>query len=230
MAGRAVGYLRVSTTGQAESGLGLEAQRASVDATAARLGLPLVAVHSDEGLSGSLGLEDRPGLLAAVGELRRGDVLVVAKRDRLGRDVVNVALLERIVGRKGARIVSAAGEGTETDGPTGQLMRTLVDAFGAYERALIATRTKLALGAKRARGERAGTVPYGFAADAAGKLSPIPAELATLETIRDRREAGASWRMIAAELNARGIPAKKGGAWVHTAVRSVAGTASRHGG
>jgi hypothetical protein len=51
-----------------------------------RLGLPLATIYEDAGLSGSLSLEDRPGLLEAVAAVGRGDTLLVAKRDRLGRD------------------------------------------------------------------------------------------------------------------------------------------------
>ncbi len=108
----AIGYLRCSTDRQADSGLGIEAQRASITATAARLGLPLAAVFTDAGASGSLAIDDRPVLLDAVSVLKRGDVLLVAKRDRIGRDVVEVAMVERLVTKRGARIVSAAGEGT----------------------------------------------------------------------------------------------------------------------
>jgi hypothetical protein len=53
-------------------------------------------------------------------------VLLVAKRDRLGRDVLNVAMIERLLERKCARVVSAAGEGTEDDGPTSILMRQII--------------------------------------------------------------------------------------------------------
>jgi DNA invertase Pin-like site-specific DNA recombinase len=223
------GYVRVSSEGQAESGLGIEAQRAAIQATASRLALDLAAIHEDAGLSGALALEDRPGLLAAVDELRKGDVLLVAKRDRLGRDVVGVALIERLVARKGARIVSAAGEGTEQDGPTGELMRTIIDAFAQYERALIRARTRAALRAKRARGEMTGSAPFGYRPAHDGRtLLPVPCELEVLAFVRARRDSGVSLRDIAAELNARNIPAKKGGAWVHTAVRSVLATAARH--
>src|SRR5690349_18398664 len=110
---RAFGYLRVSTDRQADSGLGLDAQRAAVEAAAARLGLVLADVFTDAGLSGSLDLDDRPSLFAAVQALKRNDVLIVAKRDRIGRDLVGVALVERQILRKGARVVSAAGEGTD---------------------------------------------------------------------------------------------------------------------
>src|SRR5438067_7782716 len=93
---RAWAYLRVSTDKQAESGLGLEAQQASVTACASRLGLPLAAVFMDAGTSGALAIEDRPVLLDAIGAIKRGDVLIVAKRDRIGRDVIAVAMIERL--------------------------------------------------------------------------------------------------------------------------------------
>ena len=207
---RAIGYVRVSTNEQAASGLGLEGQRAAIVATAARLGAELVAVHEDAGLSGSLAVESRPGLLGAVGELRRGDVLLVAKRDRLGRDVVVCALLERLVAKRGAKIVSAAGEGSDDAGPSGELMRTLVDAFGQYERALIATRTKLALAAKRARGERAGNVPFGFAAKSDGRLVEDPREQAVIALVRELRAEGATVRGIVEALEARGVTGRTG--------------------
>src|SRR5207344_467275 len=134
---------------QAESGLGLEAQRASVVTAAGRLGLELTRTFVDAGTSGSLTIEDRPVLLDAVAALRRGDVLLVAKRDRLGRDVIAVAMIERLIAKRGARVVSAAGEGTDSDDPSAVLMRRLIDSFAEYERALIAARTRAALAAQR---------------------------------------------------------------------------------
>ena len=114
---RAIGYVRVSTEQQAESGLGLEAQQSSITAAAARLGLEFSRTFVDAGTSGSLAIEDRPVLLDAVAAVRRGDVLLVAKRDRLGRDVIAVAMIERLIAKRGARVVSAAGEGTDSDDP-----------------------------------------------------------------------------------------------------------------
>ena len=110
----AIGYLRVSTDQQSESGLGLDAQRRAIEQAAHRQGLLVAGVYEDAGLSGSKDIEDRPGLLEAVSALKRGDVLCIAKRDRLGRDVVAVALIERLISRKGGRVLSAAGEGTDS--------------------------------------------------------------------------------------------------------------------
>jgi DNA invertase Pin-like site-specific DNA recombinase len=151
---RAIGYIRVSTEQQADSGLGLEAQQTNIAGAALRLGLELSRTFVDAGTSGSLAIEDRPVLLDAVATLRRGDVLLVAKRDRLGRDVIAVAMIERLIAKRGARVVSAAGEGTDSDDPAALLMRRLIDSFAEYERALIAARTRAALAAKRRRGER----------------------------------------------------------------------------
>ena len=150
---RAIGYKRVSDDKQAESGADLAAQEDAIRACARRLGLDLVAVFAteDEGVSSVDPLDKRPELLDAIAAPGRGDVLIVAKRDRLGRDPIIVAMIEAAVARRGARIVSAAGEGTETDGPTDVLMRRIVDAFAEYARLIIRARTKAALGAKRQR-------------------------------------------------------------------------------
>jgi DNA invertase Pin-like site-specific DNA recombinase len=214
---KAIAYLRVSTEEQAESGLGLAAQEVSCRACSRRLNLDLVAAFRDEAVSSVDPLDKRPGLLLAIPELGRGDVLVVAKRDRIGRNPVIVAMIEAAIRRRGARVVSAAGEGTDGDGPTDVLMRRIVDAFAEYERLIIKARTKAALGAKRARGERvSGRVPYGLMLDRDGvHLVPCPAEQGVLAMIREMRANGSTLQAIAAELNARGVRRREGSLWEH---------------
>lgn len=220
---RAFGYLRVSTDGQAESGLGLDAQRSAINAAAARHGLVLADTFTDAGLSGALELEDRPGLFAAVNALKRGDVLLVAKRDRLGRDVVAVAMLERLVTRKGARILSAAGEGTEGTDAASLLQRRILDAFSEYERLIIGQRTKAALRAKREKGERAGNVPFGYQLGADGQTLDINGdEQRVIGLLRELRTAGYTLRQIADELNAQGFTTRRGTAWRHQYVAALA--------
>ena len=221
--GRAVGFLRVSTDKQADSGLGLDAQRASVQGAAQRLGLVLAQVFVEAGVSGSLALADRPILMEAIGTLKRGDVLLVAKRDRLGRDVIEVAMIERLVGKRGARVVSAAGEGTESDDPAGLLMRRLIDSFAEYERLIIAARTRAALAAKRRRGERtSGIMPFGFRLAIDGqRLDVEPAEQRVLGVIRARHADGQSLRAIAADLNQQGLRTRAGTPWRFEYVRNV---------
>ena len=220
---RAYGYLRVSTDAQADSGLGLEAQRSAITAAAARLGLDLGDVFTDAGLSGALELEDRPGLFAAVNALKRGETLLVAKRDRLGRDVVAVAMLERLTARKGARIISAAGEGTEGTDAASMLQRRILDAFGEYERLIIGQRTKAALKAKRDRGERAGNIPFGYSLNADGRTLDANAdEQHVIGLLRELKAAGYTLRQIADELNRQGFTTRRGTAWRHQYVAGLA--------
>ncbi len=204
----AVGYLRASTTDQR---LSPEAQRAAIEAWAQREGASVVAWHCDAGISGGSDLADRPALVAALGELRalRAGVLVVAKRDRLARDIAVAALIERAAGSAGARIVSADGAGNG-DSPSDALMRGMLDVFAAHERSVIRARTKAALQAKRAKGERAGTVPFGYTADASGRLSPCEAEQAVIDAVRSLRAAGMPFRAIEAELASRGLTSRSG--------------------
>lgn len=209
-----VAYLRVSTDQQAESGLGLDAQRASVLQTAERLGLRMRAVYVDAAVSGALSLKARPVLVQAVSALQRGDVLLVAKRDRLGRDHIEVALIERLIGKRGARIVSAAGEGTDNEEPSNVLMRWLIDLFAEYERLIIRSRTKQALAVKRARGERMGQLPFGFQVAPDGKhLEPNAVEQDQLARILALNAEGRSTRQIAADLNRDGYTTRRGTGW-----------------
>jgi site-specific DNA recombinase len=210
----AVAYLRVSTDQQADSGLGIDAQRATVTAAAARLGLTLRAVLVDAGISGARAFTARPVLVQAVSALRRGEVLLVAKRDRLGRDAIEVGIIERLIVKSGARVLSAAGEGTDDDDPASVMFRGIIDLFAQYERLIGRARTKAALAVKRARGERTGQLPFGFQlAEDGVHLEPNPVEQDKLERIRALKATGRSCRKIAADLNAEGVTTRRGGLW-----------------
>ena len=226
---RSVVYLRVSTDEQAESGLGLDAQLHACKLWADRAGCPIVGPFEDD-VTGAAPLDRRAGLLDALAALGRGDVLIVAKRDRLGRDPIVVAMIESAAARKGGRVVSAAGEGTGDDEPGSVLMRRMIDAFAEYERLIIKARTRAALAAKRRRGERTGKVPFGMNLVDDGRRSrkgnlPValvidPAETAIVTEVKALAAAGMSLRKIASTLDARGVRPKSGGSsWSHTSVR-----------
>ena len=202
---RRIAYLRVSTEEQARSGLGLAAQLEAVTAHQGELD----EVFSDDGFSGSTA--SRPGLHEALDALGTGDVLVVAKRDRLARDIFLSAWIEKECKRRGARIVSAAGEGTDNDNPENVLMRTIIDAFAEYERNLIAARTAAALAQKRKRGEKTGgDVPFGYRLVDGNRLEDDPDEQIALGLMRQLREEGESLRQIGAELERRGVLTRRG--------------------
>src|SRR5438046_833544 len=91
---RVIGYIRVSTAEQADSGLGLEAQRQTIELEVARRGWTLVGSYEDAGLSGKR-LAGRPGIEAALQAVENGtaDALVVAKLDRLSRSMLDFCTL-----------------------------------------------------------------------------------------------------------------------------------------
>lgn len=216
----AIAYVRVSSDAQAESGAGLAAQRTAIEAYAAKAGLTITAWHEDAGVSGAAGIEDRPGLLAAIGELRRGAALVIAKRDRLARDTFVSLVIEKAVQKRGAVIVSADGLGNgET--PADQFMRSILDATGQFERSLIRQRTRAAMAAKRKAGQVIGEVPFGWDATDDGRLVENAAEQNVIRCMIDCRSSGMSLRQIAAILNGKAITTKKGRRWYGESVRSI---------
>lgn len=205
---RAVGYLRVSTD---EQHLGPEAQRAAITQWAQRGGITVLAWHVDAGVSGAAGIDGRPALMTALDDLPRhgAGILAVAKRDRLARDVVIAATIERAVVGRGARVISADGVGNG-DTPADQFMRTILDGAAAYERELIRARTRAALKAKRARGERAGNVPWGYRADPQGRLDPHDPERAIIDRVRALRAEGLSLRAIVNTLADEALASRSG--------------------
>lgn len=230
---RAIIYLRVSTDEQAESGLGIEAQLTACRSYAARMGWTVCQIFEDS-QSGGLKLEKRLILLNAMAALGCGDVLLVARRDRLSRgDIMTTAMIEAAVGRRKGRIISAAGEGTDSDDPANVLMRRMIDAFSEYERLIIKSRTRAALQAKRARGERTGQVPYGRRLTGEGPLArksglptgleTVPSEEEAVGLVAELRRAGASLRAIAETMNERGVPTKSGRPWHFGTVRRIVG-------
>jgi DNA invertase Pin-like site-specific DNA recombinase len=213
----AVAYIRVSKD---EQKLGPEAQRASIEAWAAREGVSVASWHVDQGVCSVTPIEGRPALLGALAALREhgAGVLVVAKRDRIARDPGLTASIEHAASEAGAVVRSSAGEGNGST-PADEFMRGVIDSAARYERALIRARTKAALAAKSARGERVGAVPFGFALAADGvRLEADPAEQGVLAVVRELRAAGLSQRAIVGELVARGLVSRTGQAFGQTQV------------
>jgi len=214
--GKWVAYYRVSTAKQGASGLGLDAQRSAVadylDGGNWQLAAEFTEVESGR-------KNDRPELAKALATCRRtGAALIIAKLDRLARNVAFVS-----------NLMEAGVEFTAVDFPTAnRLTIHILAAVAEHEREMISARTKAALAAAKARGTRLGN-PNGLSAEArtrgtavavakrkaavaerAADLAPIIAEI--------KASGRTSLRAIAAELDARGIPAPRGGKWTAPAV------------
>ena len=171
---KVVAYYRVSTDKQASSGLGLEAQKSSVEAFCATKGWEIVSSHTDEGVSGKTETLERPSLVEALTSVHsnKAGVLITAKLDRLSRDVVVQRTIEKALDKLNAKFVSAAGEGTDDNSPHSRLVKTILSAVAENEAALAAIRTKAALQAAKERGVFVGRPPLGFEIDDEGQLRP----------------------------------------------------------
>ena len=194
-----VGYIRVSTAEQADSGAGLEAQRAAIEAEALRRGWTLLRTFEDAGASGK-SMTGRPGLQEALQAVERGDAqaLVVAKLDRLSRSLLDFAsLMER--GRKRGWSLVALDLGVDTSTPSGEMMASVLATFAQFERRLIGQRTRDALAVKRAQGVQLGR----------------PREISeqVVERIGELHGTGLSVAAIARKLNDENVPTPRGGRW-----------------
>lgn len=221
---RLVAYLRVSTDRQAERGLGLPVQRRAISEWARAGGHKIVAWHTDAGVSGSNGLDDRPGLSAAFADLAGGigklDGIVVYRLDRLARKLALQITWTEQVEAAGQRVISV----TEPDVGEDEmrvLVRQIMGAIAEYERAVIKRRMQSGRAEKaRAGGYAFGSPAFGLRSEA-GALVPDLAEQASVEIIRELSAGGMSARGIAAELNRRGVLSKRGGQWSHKTVARV---------
>lgn len=217
-----IGYVRVSTSKQGKSGLGIEAQQEALNRFAASEGFELVRVLVEiETGKGSDAFERRPQLAAALAEARRRKCSVgVAKLDRISRDV------HFISGLMAHRVPFVVAElGADVD----PFILHLFAALAEKERSLISTRTKAALEAAKARGVKLGNPNLDKARDAAHKAAAVAIGAAAERhassvwpMIREVRKAGAqTLREIAEALNARGVQTARGGQWHATTVKNV---------
>jgi len=221
---RAILYLRVSTTDQANHGVSLDSQQAKLGAYAALYDLVVVATITDAGESAKT--LNRPGLQQALGMLRRGeaDGLVVLKLDRLTRSVADwQELIDGYFGDRAGKQLFSVQDSIDTRTAAGRMVLNILLACSQWEREAIGERTAAALQHKITKGERAGGIRYGYDLDDSGsKLIPNEAEQAVIRGIIEDRALGASLREIADDLNRRQIPTKNGrGGWKHTAVKRI---------
>jgi DNA invertase Pin-like site-specific DNA recombinase len=213
-----VGYVRVSTAQQGRSGLGIDAQRDALTRFAAAEGFELVRVFVEiETGKGADALSKRPQLGAALAEARKHKCAVcVAKLDRLSRDV------HFISGLMAHRVPFLVVElGADVD----PFILHLFAALAQKERAMIATRTRAALAAAKARGTKLGGPKLVEARERAVVSIVAGADRLAANVvpiIREMQRAGVSTlRDIAEALNARGVPTARGGMWHASTVRNV---------
>jgi len=215
----AVAYYRVSTARQGRSGLGIEAQRATVARFAENEGFELTAefVEAVSG-KGADALDRRPQLAAALaaGKARKCPV-IVAKLDRLSRDV---AFIAGLMAQRVPFIVAELGADADP------FMLHIYAALAEKERRLISERTKAALAARKAQGAMLGNRSNAAEAAALGrKMQTAEAEAFAanvLPIIAALRASGVrDLRGLAAALNSRGVRTARGGRWHVSNVKNL---------
>lgn len=209
---KAIGYIRVSTDGQAESGLSLEAQRKKIEAYAILKDLELVEIIEDAGISAKN--LNRPGMQRLLDLVHRGgvDAVIIYKLDRMCRNTIDALETASIMDKRGVALHSIE-ESLDTQSAIGKFFFTLIAALAEMERKLIGERTRTALKQKRERGEKTGGhVPYGWEV-INGKLKGNAAEQEILYRMRTMQRDGMSYQKIADALNSQGLPSKTGKLW-----------------
>ncbi|HEX3733775.1 MAG TPA: recombinase family protein [Solirubrobacterales bacterium] len=216
VSGAVVAYRRVSTREQADSGLGLAAQRKRLQAEAERRGWADVRWVTDEAVSGSVDAAQRPGLGPALEAMRPGDVLAMSKLDRLSRSTADFAGLVRRSREEGWSLV-CLDPVLDLTTATGRAMAGLVVVFAEWERETIGQRVREGLAQTDKRvGRPLGLPPVGAAARGP---EPVPPRVAAV--VRDALGAGLSPGATADRLNGYGIPSLRGGRWHRESVRRL---------
>ncbi len=202
-----VGYLRCSTAEQADSGLGLDAQRATIQSACDARGWTVAEWAVDEGVSGSVPPTDRPAMARALRLLDacEAGALVASKVDRIARDLHDLTGLLRRADDDGWGCV-ALDIGVDTTTPVGRMLVGILGSVAEWERATIRQRTRDALAAKKATGARLGR-PVSVESE--------PARARLRELLHERKTFAA----IATTLNDEGFTTPTGLAWSWRAVQ-----------
>jgi len=206
--GKFVAYYRVSTDRQGASGLGIEAQRATV---AKHVSAGHLLAEFQEVESGRSAV--RPQLAAALAVCRRNDAtLVIAKLDRLSRNVAFIAtLMEGDVSFVACDMPHA-----------NPLTIHILAAVAQEERKAISERTRAALEVAKARGTRLGNPRWqNSIALARAARSGVPVPLAVISQVRQCRKDGWPLRRIAGHLNDMGVKTSRGSKWHPETVKNI---------
>ena len=202
-----LGYIRVSTDKQADSGAGLQAQINFINAEAARRGGTVEIISEGEGRSGRK-LSNRPALLAAFNRLNKGEAqgLIVSKLDRLARSVADfLNVLE--ISRKGKWALVIGDLSIDTSSPLGEAMAIIAATFAQLERERIRERTREGLAVKKAQGVILGR--------------PVKMSQDLFNTILKLSAEGNSFNAIARKLNTDQTETVRGGKWYASTIRAT---------
>ena len=197
---KAIVYIRVSTTQQAEEGVSLAAQQAKAEAWAALNDYDIASIYSDAGISGKRA-DNREGLQQALNACGNGDALVVYSLSRLARSTKDTISISEQLQKAGADLVSIS-EKIDTTTAAGKMVFRMLAVMAEFESDQISERTKLGMSYKKSKGERVGSISYGSRLHSNGKdLLVDDTEQEIITVINDLRRDGLNLSKIAVHLN-----------------------------
>ena len=203
-----IGYVRCSTSHQVNEGVTIEAQENMIRQFAAAHGFEVVAIHTDAGLSGKR-RDNRKGLEESLNQAcKLRAALCVYSLSRLARSVKDAISIAEALRHAKSDLISLT-EQIDTSTAQGVFVFNLFCSLAQLEAGITSERTTAALQFKKSKGERVGTLPYGFT-EVDGKLEPLPEEQGVIEVVKQLRSQGLSLRKIAAALAERGIRNRAG--------------------
>jgi putative DNA-invertase from lambdoid prophage Rac len=199
------GYCRVSTLKQANEGESLDVQRRQIEGYALMHGLTLAGVLVEEGVSGSVPVEDRPVGGPLLARLERGDIVIAAKLDRLFRSALDALKVVESLKTRGVKLHLLDLGGDIAGNGLSKLFLTIAAAFAEAERDRIRERIGQVKADQKARGRYlGGKVPFGFRRGDAGELVEIPAEQEAIREMVTLRAQGKALRTISKAVQAKG--------------------------
>lgn len=219
---KAIGYIRVSTEGQAVEGVSLDAQRSRIEAWCLANDFELAGVFVDAGISGKRA-DNRPELQNALNAVTKAKgVLVVYSLSRLARSTKDTIAISERLNKAGADLVSLS-EKIDTTTAAGKMVFQMLAVLAEFERNQISERTTVAMAHMRDQGRFLGQVPFGYDLAEDGETLVANAdELEAVELIQSLHRKGYSLRAIATELQGAKVRTKGGKEkWSHTAVKSI---------
>ena len=179
---------------------------------------------SDEGQSGSNGLDKRHGLAEALGRIEKGEAsgLVVYRFDRLARDLILQETIYQRLTAKGCQVLSVKEPEQEGDEATANMVRQMLGVVSQYERATIHGRMMAGKAAKVAEGGYGGGRPrYGMRAEG-GELHANEDESGLVDQVVKLRRKGQSYRTISATLAEQGQTNRSGQPFNPNQLRRIA--------
>ncbi len=213
-----IGYVRVSTAGQADN-TSLSEQRKKIEAYAFAFGHELIEIFEEVG-SGK-NASDRPVFQKALAAMSNADGIIATKLDRIARNTRDVLELVEDVLKPHNKSLVLLDLNVDTSTPSGLMILTVMAAVASLERAIITERTQ---GGRKAKAEEGGYAygsPKFGQKSVDGELAADEDEIQTIDLIRRHHKSGKSQRKIAEYLNKNGVKSKRGGNWTGGTVGKI---------